>query len=579
MAKWGQVRLGVTAVAVAALLPLATSVDAADASVTITGSTPQNYTVLLVSRNGDSTVVPGGKFRLKVAKTAAIGASLHLVTSSGSYAGPVVLKVDKKKGTANTQLSGKSGDVGKIAMLTGYSVAAAKKTTTIKTNTTIRVTSKGKPAGAGTLGLTPTVSGGSVQKVAVTTTDDNRPPGEDTDKDGIPNTIDLDDDADGRLDIVDSSNPSKSALTTRSIIFLDISKTINLHAGMTEADMQSALDAVLQSNNNFSIHIRLPFSADSGQVPDGVHVSCAAEVKWCATGTPATLFGGGILPDANGKPGPVTKWVDMKADGFPLSLPFGGGPNCDATVGLPAMTSANPACAPPHVAISRQIIPQLPSADVKAGSLFTVNFTRSGRVARSITGTLAPYFASVPAVKEVQSNGRTWPVDYALKGYGADPKLGEPPTEINTRIGAYGTKKNPFVVGADRTLTVTFWRPQRAGVVQAGEGKYVDMGGLRYGFYVSNGTANTSCASDAYSALSTGLTNEPAGASNQKTPLIDAAKDAVPAASRTLSFTVDLSKCTAGNLIGSTSQMVTLIAASPSSGDAEAYQDFYVKLG
>lgn len=579
MARRGPLWFGLAATSVVAVLPLGAPLDAADASVTITGSTPQNYTVLLVSRNGDSTVVPGGKFRLKVTKTRATGASLHLVTKSGSYAGPVVLKFDKKKGTANTQLSGKSGDVGKIAMLTGYSVAAAKKTTAIQTRTTISVTSRGKPAGAGTLGLTPTVSGGSVRKVSVSTADDDRPPGEDTDKDGIPNTIDLDDDADGRLDIVDASNPSKSALTTRSIMFLDISKTINLHAGMTETDMQSSLDAVLQSNNNFSIHIRLPFVADPAQRPDGVHVSCAAEVKWCAPGTPATLFGGGILPDANGKPGPVTKWVDMKADGFPLSLPFGSGPNCDATVGLPTMTSANPACKPPYVALSRQIIPQLPSADVKAGGLFTVNFTRSGRVARSITGTLAPYFTSVPAVKEVLSNGQTRAVDYALKGFGVDPKLGEPPTEINTRIGAYGTKKNPFLLGADRTLTVTFWRPQRSGVTQAGEGRYVDMGGLRYGFHVHNEVTNNSCPADAYSGLSSGLTNQPTGALNPVTPLLDASRDSVPDRSVTISFTVDLSRCVGGADIGTTSQLVSLIASSPSNGDAQAYQDFYLKLG
>lgn len=580
MVRSGHARLCL-ATLVAAVLPNTSVVDAANATVTITGSTPQNYTVLMVARSGDSTVVPGGKFKIKVPKSGASGATLHLVTTSGSYAGPVVLKFDKKKRTANTQLSGMSGDVGKIALLTGYSVAAAKKTTAIQTKVTIKVASNGKPSGAGTLGLTNsnTVSGGSVQIAGVVQADDDRPPGEDTDKDGIPNTLDLDDDADGKLDVVDDSNPSRSALNTQSIMFLDISKTINLHAGLSESEMQTSLDAVMQSNNNFWIRVRLPFSPNNGQSPDGIHVSCSAEVKWCAPDTPATLFGGGILPDANGRPGPVTKWLDMKSDGFALSMPFGGGPNCDATVGLPMTTSSNPACKPPYTAISRQIIPQLPSAAVKPGSLFTVNFSRSGQVVRSVTGTLSPYFASVPAVKEVFSNGVTRSIDYALKGYGVDPKLGEPPTEINTRIGAYGTKKNPFVLGADRSLTVTFWRPQRAGVVQAGENRFIDMGGLRYGFFVHNELSQNSCSTDAYSALSADLASDPGGSLNPNTPLLDSRKDASPDSTRTLSFKVDLSKCQGGNDIGPTAQLVTLMASSPSNGEAQAYQDFYVRLG
>ena len=112
-------------------LPAMSGIAQAAGTVTITGKTPTNYTVLMVGKNGNSTAVKGGKFKLKVSASTAKGASLHLVSSNGTYSGPVVLKYDKKKKSGNTLLSGKSGDVGSIAMKTGYSVAAAKKTTAI----------------------------------------------------------------------------------------------------------------------------------------------------------------------------------------------------------------------------------------------------------------------------------------------------------------------------------------------------------------------------------------------------------------------------------------------------------------
>ncbi|MFM8626492.1 MAG: hypothetical protein ACKOCC_06030 [Actinomycetota bacterium] len=573
-------RILVAAVTMVCSISVTAGQAVATTSVTVSGEVPKNYTVLLVSRSGNSRAVAGGKFSIKLSKTDATSASLHLVSQNGDYAGPVVLKVDKKKRTGNTLLSGKSGNIGKIAMKTGYSIAAAKATAAIATKSSIKVTPAGKPSGAGRMGLPSSVSGGSVRTWGVRAgADGDKPTGEDTDKDGLPNTLDLDDDDDGKIDLVDDSNPSK-AVTTGSLLFLDISKTINLHAGMTEIEMQTAIDAVFKSNNNFWLGISMQFP--TGQLPDGVHMSCAPEVLWCAAGTPATLFGGGILPDSTGKPSGVTRWADMKSDGFGLSLPFGRSPNCDATVGLPEMTSSNPMCAPPHSGVNRQVIPQLPSADVKPGSLFTINLTKAGAVQKSIAGSLAPYFASVPAIKEVVVGGRTSTVDYKLKAVGGPPPLGQPPSTGPQQVGALGTQNNPFVLGSDKTITLNFWRPQRSGVTQAGEGKYVDMGGLRYGFYVG---VNKVCDASAYSGLSSTLSNSPVtasmGAEPNHTPLVDAAKDAVPNSANTLSFTIDIAKCEGGGAatIGPSAQLVTLIATSPGSAQVKAYQDFYVKAG
>ncbi len=537
---------------VATMVPFNVMSAEAAGTVTVTGQAPQGYSVLMVAKSGNSTAVKGGKFSIKVSKTDAKGATLHLVTSTGVYGGPIVLKADTKKKTGNTQLSGVSGDIGKIAMKTGYSLAAAKKTTAIATAAKISVSTKGAPSGSGRMGLPSSTSGAGVKIFGVWKTGDgDAPKGEDTDKDGLPNTLDLDDDNDGKIDLVDDSNPSK-AVTTGSLLFLDISKTINFHAGMDEVKMQTAIDAVFKSNNNFWIGLNLNTGTDT--TPDGVHVSCAAEVLWCASGTPATLFG-------TGSNGPAEKWADKKADGFAMALPKGNGPNCD-TSGSPMLGGM---CAGASTNFNRQFIPQLPSADVKPGSLFTMNFTTAGQITKSVVGSLSPYFASVPALKEVTVGGQVKNIDYAQKA-------------ANGPAAANGTQNNPIVVPANnKVITLTFWRPQRSGVISAGESRFVDMGGLRYGFYVG---VNRICDAGAMTPVSTGLTSTPVGGNFAHTPLVDSAKDSAPNAANTLSFTVDLSKCEGGTAptIGGSAQMVTLIASSPANGGIKAYQDFYVKV-
>ena len=546
-------RIAVASAVVTALAPFNVLRADAASTVTVTGQAPQGYTVLMVAKSGSSTAVKGGKFKIKVSKTDAKGATLHLVTSSGVYGGPIVLKADTKKKTGNTQLSGVSGDIGKIAMKTGYSIAAAKKTTAIATTAKIPVSTKGAPAGSGRMGLPSSTSGAGVKIFGVWKSGDgDAPKGEDTDKDGLPNTLDLDDDNDSKIDLVDDANPSK-AITTGSLLFLDISKTINFHAGMDETKMQTEIDAVFMSNNNFWIGLNLNTGTETA--PDGVHISCAAEVRWCASTSPATLFG-------TGTNGPAEKWADKRSDGFSLAVPKGEGPNCD-TSGSPMMGGGM--CSGPSTKFNRQIIPQLPSADVKPGSLFTMNFTKGGLITKSVAGSLSPYFASVPALKEVTAGGQVKNIDYSKKS-------------VSGNAAANGTRDNPIVVPANnKVITLTFWRPQRSGVIEAGESRFVDMGGLRYGFYVG---VNRVCDSGAMTPVSSTLTSSPGAGDFAHTPLVDSAKDSAPNAANTLSFTVDLSKCEGGAApaIGSSAQMVTLIASSPGNGGIKAYQDFYVKV-
>ncbi|MFM9083012.1 MAG: hypothetical protein ACKOQ7_03805, partial [Actinomycetota bacterium] len=333
--------------------------------------------------------------------------------------------------------------------------------------------------------------------------DGDAPKGEDTDKDGLPNTLDLDDDTDSKIDLVDDSNPSK-AVTTGSLLFLDISKTINLHAGMDETSMQAAIDAVFKSNNNFWIGINMN-TAGNG-TPDGVHISCAADVKWCATGSPATLFGSGNM---NGTA--AQKWSDKTSDGFSMAIPRGDGPNCDdsAAGSMPGGACSNVAT----TNFNRQFIPQLPSADVQPGSLFTLNLTKGGKVDSSVAGTLSPYFASIPALKEVEVNGQVKNIDYASKS-------------LNGPAATLGTRDNPILVpAANKTVKLTFWRPQRSGVTDAGEGRYIDMGGLRYGFYIG---VNRVCDSGSVTPVSATLTSSPVGGDFGHIPLVDSARDSVP---------------------------------------------------
>ncbi|MFM8601510.1 MAG: hypothetical protein ACKODP_05470 [Actinomycetota bacterium] len=541
---------------ITALAPFAPVAEAAG-TVTVSGTAPQGYSVLMIAKSGNSIASKGGNFKIKTTAAIAKGATLHLVSNSGKYAGPVTLKFDKNKKTGNTQLSGKTGSIGKIAMKTGYSVAAAKATTAISTTAKIKVTTAGQPGGAGRMGMPSSTGGASVRIFgAWKLGDGDAPKGEDTDKDGLPNTLDLDDDNDSKIDLVDDSNPSK-AVTTGSLLFLDISKTINLHAGMDEAKMQQAIDLVFASNNNVWIGINLNTAAD-GSTPDGIHISCAAEVKWCAPGSPATLFGTGGMNNSSPE-----KWADKRADGFALSVPKGDGPNCDTT-STPMMGGACGNSSSSN--FNRQFIPKLPSADVAPGSMFTLNLTKGGVIDKSVAGTLSPYFAAVPALKEVTVAGQVKAIDYSKKG-------------DNGPGAANGTQGNPIIVPqGGQTVILTFWRPQRSGVSEAGEGRYVDMGGLRYGFYVS---VNRACDAGAMTPVSSTLSAGVASKDLEHTPLVDSAKDAAPNSANTLSFTVDLTKCTgngAPSMSGGNGQMVTLIASSPGNGGIKAYQDFYIKV-
>ena len=537
---------------ISALAPFAPQAQAAG-TVTVSGTAPQGYSVLMVGKSGSSTAVKGGKFKIKVTAAAAKSATLHLVSSTGKYAGPVVLKFSKTAKTGNTLLSGKTASIGKIAMKTGYAVATGAATAAIATASKIKVSTTGAPAGAGRMGLPSSTSGASVKVFGVQALGDgNEPNGADTDKDGLPNTLDIDDDNDGKIDLVDDTNPSK-AVTTGSLLFLGIDKTINLHAGMDETSMQAAIDGIFASNNNFWIGLNM--NTAGGTTPDGMHISCAAEVKWCAPSSPATLFG-------TGTNGAAEKWSDKKSDGFAMGIPKGDGPNCDTT-GSPMLggmcsnsTTTN---------FNRQFIPKLASADVQAGSLFTVNQTKGGVITNSIAGTLSPYFASVPALKEVEVGGQVRSIDYSKKA-------------VNGAGGAWGTQGNPLVVPANnKTIKLTFWHPQRTGVTDAGESKYVDMGGLRYGFYVG---VNRVCDSGAITPLSSTLASSPLAGDFGHTPLVDSSKDQAPANTNLLSFSVDISKCEGGSVptIGSTAQMVTLIASSPGNAGIKAYQDFYIKV-
>ncbi|MFM8553109.1 MAG: hypothetical protein ACKOBO_00625 [Acidimicrobiales bacterium] len=81
------VRIAVVSGLVSALAPFASPAQAAG-TVTVSGSAPQGYSVLMVAKSGNSVAVKGGSFKIKVPAATAKGATLHLVSSSGKNAGP-----------------------------------------------------------------------------------------------------------------------------------------------------------------------------------------------------------------------------------------------------------------------------------------------------------------------------------------------------------------------------------------------------------------------------------------------------------------------------------------------------------
>jgi len=188
-------------------------VDASTSAVTIKARLGASYRLLAVTKSGKSVVAgsSGGKVTLKgLTRADTSGMTLSVVNKSGAYVGPVMLKyLAKKKATTQPKKatngfiklkkSSKSTiDLGTVKTGANFAYSTKAQATT---GTSVAVTN-GVPPARDNFGKGSSVSSGGVRSAA-DPTENNL--GDDPDQDGLVSFADVDDDGDGKLDLVDST--------------------------------------------------------------------------------------------------------------------------------------------------------------------------------------------------------------------------------------------------------------------------------------------------------------------------------------------------------------------------------------
>ncbi len=490
----------------------AASVVAAPKSYNINGKLKggKGYAVLLVQQSGATqraSVKKSGVFGFKKLSLSVLkGSSLQLTDSKGRYAGPVVLGA--KGSRASITFSGKAPtgsafELGTVTVKSGYAILKKKQLgAAVYATPTVR-TRAGKPIGAGSLGLVAASTRGASIQAASTDA------GSDADRDGVPSAFDADDDGDLILDSADPDSQGTDIPYT-GLVF-DFRRTLNAHVRSGLSD--EAIDAVVSGENVFALTFFFSLSDREAGI-DGGFIECADSLTYCRRNSPLAFYGGVSESTSEFRNRP---WSELLT-----------------SAGYPRMERISVGSFP---AIVASIQPRVGRDVFRPGDMYQVNLTQGSTVRSTRSLALAPYFVSIPAIKEYDAGSGAVTVDYAA----VSPTSGSIP---GTSSG------DPIVLSPSGLLTVSFWRPQRQ-ALRGDESGYIDWGNLNYGLVIDD--AQATCAglytlptgsdlSEVPDALGTG--GSPLAQNGAKlSPLQDSQGDRATDPSNLLTFTVDLSAC------------------------------------
>jgi len=521
-------------------------------SLTLKGTLKNSngYTVVLLYKDGSSKtqlLSSNGSFSFKGLKLGSLkNSSLQLVGSDGRFFGPVVL--GKKGSKVSIYLSGKnpaggkSLNLGRLTLKSGFATASKSLNSAVYVKPNVSADSSGKPAGAGNMGIVST--GSSSKKKSRVAVLDSGPssPGEDTDHDGIINSLDADDNGNG---ILDSADPASAGTDTPYVgLHFDFRRSLNanIRGGLSD----SAIDAVVSGEDIFAstFFISLP---DSSTI-DGGYLICSDALTYCRPNTPLG-YSGGVHESSDAFRGPMSSLLNSSGYPFLERISVSGRP-----------------------AIVLSMQPRVGRDAFRPGDMYRVVLTSGGREVSSRTFSLPPYFVSVPAIRDYTTNGATTVVDYDA----VTPTSGDIP-------GA--SQSNPIVLGSDGVLTLNFWRPQREPL--GSESGYQDFGGLNYGVIIES--LQSTCAGY-YSGVSSELVEDstPLGDGDSPfahqganlTPLVDQMGDRAAASSNILSLTVDLKSCLSrsGGSPGTYGVVLAAAGAQLTGGSNTTNQSIYVTI-
>jgi hypothetical protein len=522
----------------AAFVALAVYAAAAAASTSrarlapITGNLSQSgYTVIALAYNGKAITAKGRDFSIA---PPASPVTLQLVNAHGVYAGPVVVGGGGSRVYEGVRAGAK---LGTITISNGYAVVARRLASRFIDKSRWAHAVHGVPVANGrNYGLV-RIAGKHTGSSA---------PGGDLAHSGVPNDINIDPQANRQIAALAPASKHVKAKPARdgggpgcepgaicenfdveAGLSEDVTGTANVDAaGSTIANIDAGL------SRSLLLHIDSPSAYDEGNTaaafPPGTslaELNCAG-LSWCSPGgsgdlapTPNVSARGPAFPDC----------CDPSGDGFGTIF----GP------GAPTFTTGQPVF---------RLWPGATSAQIGTGDTLILDLTINGAVVAEPL-TLAYVFDTVPAID-------TWSDGAGHSGTITYPALNTN-GGINVCAGASpGTYCNPIRVAAnasgDVVLRLTWWRPQREGILGAGEPAFVDIGHLAYNFvfFIESNTPSTGLSSCPATAVTT---SDPdlSFVQNQKvgTPeLVDSADDQPANPANTLTATVDLTKCfTAAN--------------------------------
>lgn len=143
-----------TAIALATVVAVPAVAQGATVSGTVKGGKGMKISAIGLDGTATTgTIKSSGSFKLSVPSSRAKNATLHLITKTGDYYGPIVLA--KKGTTGYSRLNNKTVNLGAITKKAGYGLVTTtppKGTYSTKAGTE-KVTRAGAPLGAGKLGL------------------------------------------------------------------------------------------------------------------------------------------------------------------------------------------------------------------------------------------------------------------------------------------------------------------------------------------------------------------------------------------------------------------------------------------
>ncbi|MBU6241404.1 MAG: hypothetical protein KJS66_06395 [Acidobacteria bacterium] len=492
-------------IAVAGIAVPTSIVDAATAGVTVKGVAPGASKVFLLTTSGRSyraTAEASGAFTISGVPAAAVGNStLQFTDATSKYLGSAVFRVVKsgkfwkaivglkavKSGTLNVGTLSNKGGWYKAAKITGAGTAGVRA-----------VDKTGKPKGAGLAGRVKLVTAkvatmSTLQKLAATTCPDGSPkdsklngnePGQDLDCDSVPNSIDVDDNGNGSLDILDQKTNDRSdkdnytaSIATYSGMRGTMASKLNTNApGATIASLTTNITKLLSGTDstggNFQMAIFLgdwSLQGPSGELPDWVYIECPG-IKWCdaATGT-AKIYGNSEMNEIPG----ASAQIDGKSwNAFPSQdFSQAGFPKSTSAIynGLYKFTQSK------QNRWAAFLTPSYTAADVlnvvRANDVMVLH-TIKGTNDVAIPVTVSPFFVTTPYLKSATANAVT--VDN---------------TDTNFNSGN-------IKIGDDGKVSVDFWRPQRM-KLDGETGNTGDFSaltsqhGLNYGLQISGGSVNS----------------------------------------------------------------------------------------